>query len=342
MNTNAESRSIELRIDVSAAVTLPGPLEMAVSAYLPDPANLASPPVVIFAVPGGGYSRGYFDMHFAGHAGYSEAEFHATRGSIFIACDHLGVGDSTIAHLDKITLENMGDSYALTMRTLCRRIEEGTLAAGFPKIPRFAKIGIGQSLGGMATIIAQGRRHVFDGIAVLGYSAIHTQLPQPTEVARVTAVESHNLKRDSDMSKESIAASSSRVMDFKYPFHWEDVPRDILNADMGGGYPIRKTVPPFGSSTMPTCSLLGMTPGVVGEEAAAIRTPVLVAVGQRDVCPNPHAEAGAYRGSRDVCLYIAPDMAHMHNFASTRELLWERTAAWAARVARQTVRALEA
>ena len=97
--------------------------------------------------------------------------------------------------------------------------------------------------------------------------------------------------------------------------------------------PIRRTVPPFGSSTMPTCSLLGMTRGVVGEEAAAIRTPVLVAVGQRDVCPDPHAEPGAYRASRDVCLYIAPNMAHMHNFASTRELLWERTAAWAARVA---------
>ena len=338
MKTNPKSRSIDLRIDVSAAVPLPGPLEMAVMAYLPDPANLASPPVAIFAVPGGGYSRGYFDMHFAGHAGYSEAEFHTARGSIFIACDHLGVGASTIAHLDKITLENMGDSYAHAVRTLCQRIEEGTLAAGFPKLPKFAKIGIGQSLGGMATIIAQARQHVFDGIAPLGYSAIHTQLPQPTETARAESVKFHNLKRDSDMSKASIAESSSHVMDFKYPFHWEDVPKDILDADMAGGYPIRKTVPPFGSSTMPTCSLLGMTPGVVGKEAAAIRTPVLVAVGQRDVCPDPHAEPGAYRGSSDVCLFIAPRMAHMHNFASTRELLWERTAAWAARAARQAVR----
>ncbi len=329
------SHRIELKVDVSSSVDLPAPLEIAATAYLPDPAKLASPPLVIFAVPGGGYSRGYFDMHFAGREGYSEAEYHTARGAIFIACDHLGVGDSTIAHLDKITLEHMGDSYTHAVRTLCERIEQGSLAPGFPAVRNITKIGIGQSLGGMATIIAQGRNHVFDGIAPLGYSGIHTQLPQPTEEARVAAVKVHSLSRDADMSKHSIAESSAQVMDFKYPFHWEDVPAEILDADMKGGYPIRKTCPPFGSATMPTCSLLGMTPGVVSKEAAAIRSPVLIAVGERDVCPDPHAEPGAYRGARDISLFIAPRMAHMHNFASTRALLWERVFAWANRLAQQ-------
>ena len=39
--------SIELRIDVSGAVPLPGPLHIAASVFLPDPAKLSSPPVAI-------------------------------------------------------------------------------------------------------------------------------------------------------------------------------------------------------------------------------------------------------------------------------------------------------
>src|SRR5262249_34548305 len=132
-----------------------------------------------------------------------------------------------------------------------------------------------------------------------------------------------------DLSKASVAESSSQIEDFVYPFHWEDVPEDILQADMAGGYPIRKSVPPFGSATIPTCALQMMSPGFVKEEAAAISVPVLVGVGERDVCPDPLAEAKAYAGSYDVSVYVAPRMAHMHNFASTRLQLWERIGGWA-------------
>ena len=326
-------KPIERRIDVSAAVSLPGPLEMAVSVFLPAQSYRNNVRTVIFAVPGGGYSRGYFDMHFEGHSNYSEAEYHVSRGTIFIACDHLGVGASTIRHLDLITPTIMGDSYALAVGTLCKQLEQGAFSTDLPALKNFAKLGIGQSLGGMATIIAQGNHGIFDGIAPLGFSAIHTQLPQPTDAARRAVIDTYaNLSPKTDVSKPSIAESITHITDFRYPFHWEDVPRDILDADMAGGYPIRKISPPFGSTTMPTCAILGMKPGIVGKEAAAITSPVLVGVGQRDTCPDPHAEPTAYSGSRDVSVYIVPNMAHMHNFASTRRLLWDRTAAWAARL----------
>jgi pimeloyl-ACP methyl ester carboxylesterase len=102
---------------------------------------------------------------------------------------------------------------------------------------------------------------------------------------------------------------------------------------MVGGYPLRKTAPPWGSLTVPPCAVTMMTPGVIAAEAAAVKVPVLIAVGERDVCPEPHAEPTAYRGSSDVSLFIAPRMAHMHNFASTRALLWSRIASWSRRVA---------
>jgi alpha-beta hydrolase superfamily lysophospholipase len=67
-----------------------------------------------------------------------------------------------------------------------------------------------------------------------------------------------------------------------------------------------------------------MTPGAVAAEAAAIEVPVLVGCGERDTVPDPWMEPSAYRGSRDVAVFVVERMAHMHNFARTREHLWER------------------
>ena len=48
---------------------------------------------------------------------------------------------------------------------------------------------------------------------------------------------------------DSVAKSSRSIADFLDPFHWEDVPPEIVRADVGGGYPLRSTlVPPFGST----------------------------------------------------------------------------------------------
>jgi len=60
---------------------------------------------------------------------------------------------------------------------------------------------------------------------------------------------------------------------------------------------------------------------------------VLIAAGERDVVSDPHAEPAAFRSSKDVSVYVVPNMAHMHNFASTRTLLWDRIADWSLMVA---------
>ena len=102
---------------------------------------------------------------------------------------------------------------------------------------------------------------------------------------------------------------------------------------MKGGYPFRQTSPEFGSLTLPHCAVQMMTAGCFKAEVAHIEVPVFIGVGERDVCPDPHAEPSAYRSSRDVSLFIVPTMAHMHNFASTRAQLWARLHAWSRMVA---------
>lgn len=328
-------QSIKLRIDVSSVVPLPGPLEIALTAYLPEPARLCSPPILMSAFPGGGYSRGYFDMHFQGHSQYSQAEHHTAAGLIFIAGDHLGVGESSIPDFSKLSIEMIAAANDFAVREVVRRLEGGTLLQGFPAVKGVAKIGIGQSMGGCITLVMQGNHRTYDAVAPLGYSAIHTVLPQRSEAAYHESIQAHAYARDANLATLSVAETSSHVQDFVYPFHWEDVPKDILDADMSGGYPLRKTSPPFGSLTVPSCALQMMAPGCVANEAEAIEVPVFVGVGERDVCPDPHAEPTAYKRARDVALYIVPRMAHMHNFASTRVQLWERLVAWSRMVAQR-------
>jgi alpha-beta hydrolase superfamily lysophospholipase len=326
-------QKIDLRIDVSHAVALPGRHEVAMTAWLPPAAALASNPVAIFASPGGGYTRHYYDLQPAGHTGYSQAEAHVRDGFIFIAYDHLGVGESSTEQLCGYTVPQLAAANDAAVREVARRLADGCLARSLPPLPGLARIGIGQSMGGCVTIVMQGRHGTFDGIAPLGYSAIHTVLPQRDAAARERSVAHHAAIGARALASISVEEASQAVVDFVYPFHWDDVPADILRADMEGGYPLRRSAPAWGSLTVPPCAVTMMTRGVVADEAAQVRVPVLVAMGERDVCPDPHAEPSAYRGSSDVSLFIAPRMAHMHNFAATRVLLWSCIASWSRRIA---------
>lgn len=322
---------LERRIDVSDAAELGEAVEMAVSIYLPDPALLPERPVAIFACPGGGYSRHYFEMRFERHSGYHEAEWHVARGTIYVTIDHVGVGESTISDLSRITFQTLAATHDSCVRQIAGVLQAGTLAEGFPAVPDLFTVGMGQSMGGGVSILAQGRFATFDAIAPCGVSAIHTALPQRDAgafdqgKARFDAVAEGRAKSHLETDHGGV--------DYVYAFHWEDVPADILEEDMRGGYPIRQTAPIFGSVTIPYCAVQMMLPGAFAAEAARIAVPVLVANGERDTCPDPHAEAAAYSSSRDVSIFIVPTMAHMHNFASTRTQLWQRLHDWSRMVA---------
>jgi alpha-beta hydrolase superfamily lysophospholipase len=300
--------------------------------FLPEPAEITSPSLVIFAFPGRGYSKEYFDLHPAGHIGYSQAEHHTQRGIIVVAADHLGVGASSIPDLAALTIEMLAAANDAAILEISARLADGCLTPKFPALSNLVKIAIGQSMGGCISIVMQGRLATCDAIASLGFSAIHTILPQRTEAARQQGIAANKFFRNQNLRE---IRGGTAGTDFLYPFHWEDVPRDILDADMECGYPVRKTTPPWGSVTMPACARLMLSPGYVAQEAAMIEVPVLIAAGERDVVPNPHAEPGAFKSSRDVSVYVAPNMAHMHNFASTRRLLWDRIADWSMMIARE-------
>src|SRR3546814_11752872 len=79
-------------------------------------------------------------------------------------------------------------------------------------------------------------------------------------------------------------------------------------------------LPAWRSATTPSCGVHMVAPGAVALEAAAITVPVLVAVGERDVVPDPWMEPKAFKSAHDVSVFVCPRMGHMHNFATTRSL----------------------
>lgn len=119
-----------------------------------------------------------------------------------------------------------------------------------------------------------------------------------------------------------------------WAFHYDDVPADIVAADltaMAGASD--GPIPAWRSATTPLCGIYMVAPGTVALEAASITVPVLVAVGERDVVPDPWMEPKAFKSATDITVFVCPKMAHMHNFASTRHAFWQRIHSWGTGVA---------
>jgi alpha-beta hydrolase superfamily lysophospholipase len=310
-------RRIHVRVDVSRATGLEG-VEIAATAHLPS----SAPRAVVFAFPGRGYSRAYYDLDLAG--GYSQAAHHVARGLALIACDHLGVGESSMPDLNRLTMEQLAAANHATVESILQRLRAGTLAKDVDPIQPGHVSGMGQSMGGCLLTVQQARHRTFDAVAILGWSGHQTVLPVPAGAAPLPLP---GVKRGADPS--TYPPRTYTAADLRYAYHWEDVPDSIAMHDtewaVGHGSGV---MPVWRSATGPEVSRTMLSPGVVAEEAAAIAAPVFLGIAERDVCPDPHAEPSAYRSARDITLFIQPRAAHMHNFAGTRQMLWDRVTTW--------------
>ena len=168
-------RSIDLHVDVTEAAGLGEPAHVALTVTVPD--DVPQNPVVCFAKPGGGYSRRYYTEDLPGPASGSQAGWHAARGWVFVSVDHLGVGDSSQHDPERLSYTPVTAASQAAEADVLEKMAVGRLVDGLGAIESPLTIGIGQSMGGSLTVVQQGRYHCYDGIAVLGYSAVHTHPP---------------------------------------------------------------------------------------------------------------------------------------------------------------------
>jgi len=334
---------VDLKIDVTEAAALGEAVEVALTVHLPDPATLPDRPVVCFAKPGGGYSRGYYTVDLPGPASGAQAGWHAQRGWIFVSVDHLGVGDSTIIEdAERLDYTTVAAGNHAAEQQVLERLAKGTLLDGYPAVTDPLLLGIGQSMGGCMTVVQQGRYHCYDGIGVLGYSAVHTTVQLGVGVRMPMGWIPRDVVPSSGIAVMAPGAAAAAMAAFETPapegapplfgwgFHYDDVDPEIVRADLDE-FPTRHgDVPPWASATVPgSVGAWCMSPGAIAPEAAAVEAPVLVAMGERDVIADPRGEVRAYQSATSVDFYVCPRMGHMHNFASTREIFWRRIETWA-------------
>lgn len=302
-------KKIGIMIDVPEADSGAGQCAIAASLIfspkiLQDRPNASACPV-LFMVPGAGYSRHYYDMLPGGDASYSQARFHAERGAVVAMLDYAGAGDSKIENDEVLDFHIMAKIHDYAVRVLKSTLENGLAHPDIPALGTCRTIGVGQSLGGIITVITQARHRTFQAIAILGASAVETKMPQ---------------RPGSDAGDE---------VDWTYAFHSDETPSEIVAMDLGSGYPLRSAVPEFGTNNIPACTFeLFSRPDYLSPYAAEISAPLFLGYGNRDTSGNPRKEPSAYCKVVDFNLCIVPAMAHMHNFAPTRSSMWRKLQVW--------------
>ncbi|MEU0948546.1 hypothetical protein ABZ379_38615 [Streptomyces canus] len=179
-------------------------------------------------------------------------------------------------------------------------LQKGKLIEALPPLPNATYIGIGQSLGGLITIIQQAKYGDYPGVGIFGASPeFAAEIDAPVFAAM----------------PPNHGAPRKQFLSF---FHVPGVSEDLVVYDEAECHTLISRV----------AGADGLTPGLTVPFAEAIDVPVFLAFGTYDVSKDPRSEPASYPRSPDITVTVVPDMAHMHNFADTRERLWRCLADW--------------
>jgi hypothetical protein len=314
---DATIRRVDVIVDVTVAAETGEPLRTAATVAFADAPHRVAHPLVACAFPGSGYTRRYFDLDIDDGPAYSQAADWAKRGHVFVCCDHLGVGDADVP-TKPISIRSVARANAATARWVLEELRAGSLVENVPPMAPAAVVGLGQSYGGFLLTMQQVIDPVFDGVGFLGWSGVQTLPPWPSDVDREAVI--------------SGLAGNGLDHPMRRSFHVDDEPLELVRRDMTRPMGRRGPDEPWGAEHFPGGPAAfgppALTPGVVAGEAARIAVPVLVACGAVDVVPDPTAEPAAYPASPEVTVAVFERMAHMHNFAPTRRLMWDAIFDW--------------
>ncbi len=316
----------ELVLDVSASLPFDESIRLAASVHLP--ADAGAPRAVLICWPGGSYARAYWDMHIRGHSGYSFADHLSAQGYLVLAADHLGVGASSKpADGDRVDFDTVSAAAAAFVEQVRGLLAEGAPELGGTPLRDVPIVGVGHSLGACLTAVTQARYRCYDAVALLGFTHGRKDLA----VSAVGAAEGPD-EADADARRrtavEQARAFFADTWDDVYCFasrepnhgwlHRPDVPDDVIAADDANAVRWPRQ-----------CYVQALTAGYSAEFAAPIDCSVFLGFGDHDVPATPHDDVRFYTASRDVTLYVLPNAAHCHNFATTRTQLWDRIGLWA-------------
>jgi pimeloyl-ACP methyl ester carboxylesterase len=302
---------MNLRAEVEFDVSEPVGETASISATVVSPsANVRNTAVI--AVPGGTYSRWYWDADANRLPGYSFAEHLANSGHVVVAVDNVGTGASSVPH-GVVTPEQMAAALHRVAQLTRARLAEGSLAPGLGAIPDTELFGVGHSLGATFVAMQQGAHASYDRVGIWGMTAL---APSGVDIAAQVAASVVNLRltAGADQDAQFVRMPRAGLRPF---FYGNFVEEDVMQAD---------------EAAATSMSVLGGASagahGYIAEAAAAISVPVFLVFGEQDLSEDPRREPTAYSSCNDLTLFVLRGSAHCHNLAPTRRQLWDRTLRW--------------
>lgn len=305
---------IELSFDVTDALPadVTGGQRLAISAWLffpDDLARLGKRPVTMTLLAGGSYDKRYHHAVVPGRSGYSAAEHLAALGNIVLLADHLGVGGSSRAPVQKQATRHVcAQAMHAAVTQFHARLAGGDLHPALPAVADPARIGGGHSMGAMQTVIQQAAHRTYQAIMFMGYTTQGVHFYHGT-----TRVRAADYVPGDDGTDYSTNAREGQ----RYNFYWSDVPQDVIRYD--------------DTTSAETPTRIGydsIRGDIIKPDAALIDVPVFFGNSERDVSPDPHGEARFFPRCDDFTLYLLPKAAHCQTFAGTRQRFWNRMHAW--------------
>ncbi len=322
---------IHLKLDAGIALTGEAGVQVAASVWLP--AEPLAAPALLVCLPGGNMNRHYYDLRpDDGDDSFSFARQMCARGFIVAALDHLGLGDSTKPEDGwQLTAEVLVQANTKATAQLLMRLRNGELHPDVPALPKLQSIGVGHSMGAMLTVLQQHAAQQHQAIVVLGFST--RGLPEYLPPA---------LKEIGDpvAARPQLPDLARKMFGQPYPV----IHRGGGNGGAGNGgnadlFGSRKAEP-RGVAALKAATdcvlaipaVLSMLPNNVSAEAATIRCPVFLGIGERDMVGAPHQVPAAFSASFDVTLQILPEAGHSHFLFPARQQLFARLDGWIAQL----------
>jgi pimeloyl-ACP methyl ester carboxylesterase len=314
-----------VRSDVLVPVTLDsaeGSRSYRLSVRLVAPTTpLPGRPLVFFCFPGGGFAKEYFDLDPGGPDGFSFAEAMAARGHVSVLVDHLGVGaseapaDGFELHPDRVAAANVQ-----AVRHVGERLTQGAL--GLPPLPAFTGIGVGHSMGGMLTAIAQAREAPFAAVAILGSGPYGYREILPAPLLPL-ADDPERARREivPRMRDAGLTVHVAPVPPEQAPLLFDGVPADGLRVML-----------PTRTRLIRVCGLFAVIPRAWAPDAAGIAQPVLRAYGDRDLRRDLSGIMAYFSRASSLRQLTLPQTGHMHFAFPSRRALFAEIAAWAEQV----------
>ena len=300
-----------LRVDVTD-VAPAGVRELALEVF--EPAVPAEHPVVCCCVPGGGMSRGYFDLQPPPELGnYSMARHLVDWGFVVVTVDPPAVGES----------DAPDDGYTLTPEVVAD-VNAHAVEQVLATWPDARRVGVGHSAGALLTVVQQARHGTYDALGLLGFgSGGHERFAlSPDELG---------VGDDPDDLRAAIVELTRERFGRPLP-RGSTTTSDFLLGGMPVPDPALDALGAVKSALLAVVGLTSMIPGSVAAEMAAVDVPVFLGLGEHDIAGDPHGIPAFFASCTDLTLFVLAGTGHNHNVAPLRAVLWDRLAAWAQQV----------